>query len=71
MNKQYESFLKVTHEPRMLYGVFKPTENYIRTVLDTEPRWKNQRVKEKYNDQVNEILKELDLNFLILPRLEA
>lgn len=66
MNKQYESFLEVTYKPRMLYGVFEPSENYIRTVLDTEPRWKNEDIKEKYQEQVNNLLNKLNLNIPII-----
>lgn len=66
IDKQYQCFLEVTYKPRMLYGVMSPENTYIKTVLDTEPRWKNQQVKEKYQDQVNNELNELDLNIPII-----
>lgn len=71
MNKQYERFLEVSYEPRMLYGVFNlesslGCENPIRTVLDTEPRWKNEQVKERYQEQVNDELNKLNLNIPII-----
>jgi hypothetical protein len=68
MNKQYESFLQVTYNPRMLYGVgvTPPDDVYIKTVLDTEPRWKNEQVKERYQERVNDELNKLNLNIPII-----
>ena len=72
MNKQYEHFIEVTYKPRMLYGVMPSENTYVKTVLDTEPRWKNEQIKEKYQEQVNDLLNNkgsydyLDLNIPII-----
>lgn len=65
MNKQYDSYLEVTYKPRILYDVFEPKQDEIKTVLDLEPRWKNNEIEKKYFEQVNRLLTNISDNIIL------
>jgi len=60
MKKYYDSYLEVNYKPKILYGIFEPNQGEIKTLLDTEPRWKNEIIKTKYQEQVKHELNELN-----------
>jgi hypothetical protein len=43
-------YLTIDNEPKQLYGIFES---------DTKPRWKNENIKQRYEDQIkNQLVKE-------------
>lgn len=60
MEKYYHSYLEVNYKPKILYGIFELNQGEIKTLLDTEPRWKNETIKTKYQKLVKNELSKLE-----------